>query len=94
MRRAQETKNIITSRLQIPHYEVGDLILWNPREKPCDHLPSKLSPTWTGPFEVICQANDDLTYQHVKMKHIVVLYSERVKPFFGTYDKAMSLLHS
>ena len=73
------------------HYEVGDLILWNPREKPCDHLPSKLSPTWTGPFEVISQAKNDITCQHINMKNIVVLHSERVKPFFGTYEQAMAL---
>ena len=73
------------------HYEVGDLILWNPREKPCDHLPSKLSPTWTGPFEVISQAKNDITCQHVNMKTISVLHSERVKPFFGSYEDALAL---
>ena len=74
----------------LPIMLVGDPI----SVKPCDHFASQLSPTWTGPFEVISQAKNDPTYQHVNMKHIVVLHSERVKPFFGTYDKAMSLLHS
>ena len=73
------------------HYEVGDLILWNPRELPCDHLPTKLSPTWTGPFEVVSQSKNDITCQHVVMKNTVVLHIDRVKPFFGTFEEALAL---
>ena len=76
-----------------PHvsYSVGDLILWNPRESPCDHLSSKLSPTWTGPFEVISHFKNDIKCSHIAMNNTVVLHSERVKPFFGTYEEALAL---
>ena len=73
------------------HYEVGDLVLWNPREKPTDHLTTKLSPTWNGPFEVISQAKNDLTCQHIVMKNTAVLHLDRVKPFFGSYDEALAI---
>jgi hypothetical protein len=73
------------------HYETGDLILWNPRESPGDHLATKLSPTWTGPFEVISQSKNDITCQHVNMKTVSVLHSSRVKPFFGSIEDALAL---
>ena len=44
--RAASNQNIST-------YEPGDLILFNPREKPSDHLDTKLSPPWLGTYQVL-----------------------------------------
>ena len=39
----------------VAKYEPGDLVLWNPREKPSDFLATKLSPRYKGPYEVLQQ---------------------------------------
>ena len=41
--------------MEAPQYQQGDLLLYNPREKPTDFLASKLHPTWLGPYEVLEQ---------------------------------------
>lgn len=71
------------------HYEVGDLVLWNPREKPSDHLASKLSPTFKGPYVVISQAKNDVTCEHIILATTHVLHLDRLKPFIGSYDEAV-----
>ena len=73
------------------HYEPGDLVLWNPREQPTDHLVSKLSPTWLGPYQVLSQRNNDVTVEHVVMKTLDDFHMDRLKPFFGTIDQAIML---
>ena len=71
-----DSKNIST-------YEPHDLILFNPRKQPSDHLETKLSPSWLGPYEVVSQAKNNITVQHVVLKSIAVLQIDRAKPFFG-----------
>ena len=39
----------------ISQYEPGDLVLFNPREQQSDHLQTKLTPDWLGPYQVIQQ---------------------------------------
>ena len=73
------------------HYESGDLLLWNSREQPTDHLKSKLSPTWMGPYKVISQRKNDLTCIHVVAHTTHVLHIDRVKPFFGTLEEAQNM---
>ena len=75
----------------ISSYEPGDLVLWNPREQPTDHLPTKLSPNWLGPYEVISQVKNDIRCKHIVLKTEAVFHVERVKPFFGTYAQALDI---
>ena len=82
--RAAQSKNI-------SKYEPRDLILFNPREQPSDHLETKLSPNWLGPYEVISQEKNDITVQHVVLKSTAVLHVDRVKPFFGSYEDAVAI---
>ncbi len=72
-------------------YEHGDLILWNPREKPSDFLQSKLSPNWSGPYEVVEQVKNDIKCVHVVSRKQCVLHVGRVKPFIGSYDDAVRI---
>ena len=39
----------------VSKYVPGDLVLWDPRERPSDYLESKLSPSFHGPFKVVSQ---------------------------------------
>jgi hypothetical protein len=65
--------------------------LWNPREQPTDHLPSKLHPDWLGPYEVIKQVKNDITAKHLVLHSDAVLHVDRVKPFFGTREQAITI---
>ena len=58
----------------IPRYVRGDLVLWDPRETPCDHLPSKLDSNYVGPFEVISQTKNDVKCRHVVLQHEPILH--------------------
>ena len=82
--RAAKDKNI-------SKYSKGDFVLFNPREKPSDHLATKLSPIWLGPYEVMSQTNNDITVRHVVLHSTTVLHVDRVKPFFGTREDAITL---
>lgn len=74
-----------------PHatYEPGDLILWNPREKPGDHLQNKLDADWLGPYSVLEHTKNDIKCEHVVLKTIHTFHVTRVKPFFGTLEDAI-----
>ena len=74
-----------------PHtaYEPGDLILWNPREKPSDHLQHKLDPDWCGPYEVIRHSKNDIECRHLVLHTAHKLHVTRVKPFFGSREDAL-----
>ena len=72
-------------------YERGDLVLFNPREQPSDHLPTKLSPNWLGPYQVIEQRKNDVTVQHVVLKSQAVVHVERLKPYIGTLQDAIRI---
>jgi hypothetical protein len=56
----------------ISSYSPGDLVLFNPREKPTDHLPTKLSSNWLGPYQVVSQSKNDVMVKHI------VLHTESV----------------
>jgi hypothetical protein len=75
----------------ISHYVPGDLVLWNPREKPSDHLPTKLSPYWLGPYEVISHVRNAVSVRHIVLHVEAVLHVERLKPFIGTRAQAISI---
>ena len=69
-------------------YELGDLVLFNARENPGDMLPSKLSPSWLGPYEVLGQHKNDVRMRHCCMRTEAVQHLERLKPFFGSLEDA------
>jgi len=70
------------------HYEVGDFVLWNPREKQSDFAPSKLGPNWFGPYEVISQHKNDVTMKHMCIHTVEVQHISRLKPFIGSREEA------
>ena len=65
----------------VSRYEPGDLVLFNPREKPSDHLSSKLSTDWLGPYEVIQQVKNDVGVKHIVLHTEAVIHVSRLKPF-------------
>ena len=75
----------------ISKYEAGDYLLFNPRENPHDHLETKLSPPWLGPYEVIQQVKNDISVRHMVLRTEHVFHVDRVKPFFGDEEKALSV---
>ena len=70
------------------NYELGDLVLFNAREKPGDMLPSKLSPSWLGPYEVLEQRKNDVRMRHCCMHTEATQHLSRLKPFFGSLEDA------
>jgi hypothetical protein len=74
-----------------PSYESGDLIFFNPRENPTDHLETKLSSDWLGPFEVVSQTKNDISVRHVVLNTPHTFHVDRVKPFVGTYKQALDI---
>ena len=71
------------------HYEVGDFVLWNPRETQSDFAPSKLGPNWFGPYEVISQHKNDVTMKHMCVHTVEVQHISRLKPFIGSREQAI-----
>ena len=71
------------------HYEVGDFVLWNPREKQSDFAPSKLGPNWFGPYEVLSQSKNDITMKHMCIHTVEVQHISRLKPFIGSWEDAV-----
>ena len=76
---------------KLPRYEPGDFILWDPRETPCDHLETKLSPPWLGPYEVIEQVKNDIECVHLNLGTKSNFHVSRVKPFFGSRQDAVDM---
>ena len=83
-KRREEDKNISS-------YASGDLVLFNPREHPRDHLPTKLTPDWLGPYQVIQQVKNDVLAKHIVLHTEGVFHVERLKPFFGTFEQALDI---
>ena len=69
-------------------YVVGDLILFNHKEKPSDMLPEKLFPRLLGPYRVISQAKNDITCEHLVNMDQQVLHNSRCIPFLGSEEDA------
>lgn len=69
-------------------YMPGDLVLFRQKETPCSFLPTKLSPAYVGPFEVIAQHKNDVRVKHLVLLEEHTFHVERLKPFFGTREQA------
>jgi len=58
------------------------------QRNPNNFLPSKLTPKFVGPYQVIKQYKNDITCRHVIMGDVKVLHVSRVKMFYGTIEEA------
>ncbi len=67
-------------------YQPGDLILF--QLNPSQPRPSKLTPKFAGPYEVISQDRNDVHCRHLVEGSIHVFHVSRVKRFFGSYEDA------
>jgi hypothetical protein len=67
-------------------YQPGDFVLW--QRDPNIPLPTKLSPKFVGPYEVISQSRNDVTCRHVGLGHIKVFHVSRLKIFHGGAEEA------
>ena len=61
------------------------------RKQPSDHLETRLSLNWLGPYEVVSQAKNDITVQHVVIELTAVLQVDRTKPSFRSYEDAVAI---
>lgn len=77
--------------LPVMQYVPGDLVLWNPREHPKDFLPTKLTPKYFGPCEVVVQRKNDVECTHIVLGSEHVFHVSRLKPFLGTREEAAKI---
>jgi hypothetical protein len=75
----------------LPKYEFGDLVLWNPKETPCDITGDKLEPAYMGPYEVLSHVKNDVTCVHVNLRSKHVFHVTRLKPFVGGMEDALEV---
>ena len=67
-------------------YQPGDFVLFQiSKDKP---RPSKLTPSFKGPFSVISQRNNDVECRHVVGGHIEFFHVSRLKIFHGSAEEA------
>ena len=78
-----------TKDLPVSKFQPGDFVLWNQKEQPGDHLPTKLSPTLLGPYEVITHHRNDVTCKHLVLMSEHVFHVARLLPFFGSRTEAV-----
>ena len=70
-------------------FQPGDFVLFQlSKDTP---LPSKLTPKFSGPYEVVHQVKNDVTCKHLVMHSTHVFHVERLKLFFGSRDEATKL---
>ena len=69
-------------------YQIGDQILWNPKEHMHSFRSSKLAPKLLGPYTVLNQIKNNITCQHVANDKVHTFHSDRVTPFIGTTQDA------
>jgi hypothetical protein len=69
-------------------YEPGDLVLFNPREKPTSMLPAKLYPRMLGPYRVLSHVQNDVSLEHVVTGAPMITHVSRLIPFIGSDSDA------
>lgn len=70
-------------------YQAGDYVMF--QQDTTKPLPSKLSPKFLGPYEVIKQVKNDVTCKHLVDHSISIFHVTRLKPFFGTEADAFKI---
>ena len=65
-------------------YQQGDFILLVQHQRP-----SKLSPLFLGPYEVISQHKNDVTCKHLVSHVHKQFHTDNIQPFFGNHDAAL-----
>ena len=48
----------------------------------------KLTTPYKGPYVVMSQHKNDITYKHTNSVAVQVFHSDRVKPFYGSDEEA------
>eukprot|EP01042_Synura_sphagnicola_P005257 gene5257-biopygen5596 len=71
-------------------FQAGDFVLFwmNPDGQ---HLPTKLSPRFAGPFKVISQYKNDVQAQHLSSGEAKTLHVSRLKLFHGSEQDAFNM---
>jgi len=67
-------------------YQPGDLVLF--QRNPDEHLPTKLTPKFVGPYEVIEQTKNDVRCRHIIMGNVQEFHVTRLKIFHGSLEDA------
>jgi hypothetical protein len=67
-------------------YQPGDLVLF--QLDPSKPRPTKLTPTFLGPYRVIGQVKNDVHCRHVVTEVVKVLHVERLKIYSGSEEEA------
>ena len=70
-------------------YQPGDLVLF--QLNPDNPRPTKLSPRYVGPYEVIHQYRNDVRCKHIVLGHFKEFHVERLKIFHGTLEQAKKI---
>jgi hypothetical protein len=70
-------------------YQPGDYVLFH--LNPNDPLPSKLSPRFLGPFEVVQQVKNDVEVRNLIVGNLQRFHVDRLKLFHGSKDQAFSM---
>jgi hypothetical protein len=68
-------------------FQPGDLVLF--QLNPDDHLPTKLTPKFRGPYEVIEQKKNDVRCRHIILGDVKEFHVTRLKLFTGSREEAM-----
>ena len=93
----QYQDRIASTRLRVndprgtPRYEPGDLVLWSYREHPNQPRDTKLAGDWRGPYSVMTHHDNDVACEHLSIRSTHVFHTDRVKPFIGSREDALSL---
>jgi hypothetical protein len=84
------TKRLATNHIPIHHtYQLGDFVLFQASlDSP---LPSKLTPRFSGPYQVVSQHKNDIVCKHLVIGSIHTFHIERLKPFFGSSSDAFRM---
>lgn len=70
-------------------FQPGDLVLF--QQDPSRPLPSKLSPRFLGPYRVLSQSKNDVSCEHINLKHKKVFHVTRLKLFTGSEEEAQRI---
>ena len=71
------------------HYQPGSYVLYDKYSG--GFKPTKMTPKFVGPYEVLSRHKTDYECKHVAMGNIEFLHMDRLKPFFGSKQDAWDM---